>query len=184
MILDKPIETERLLLRSLDPEAVDARYVGWLNDPAINRYLEVRHARQDLAGVKDYVRQMNASKTSLLLGIFLKTPAGRGPHIGNIKLGPIDPVHRHAHIGFLIGEKTRWGQGYTTEAVRALTRYGHEKIGLVKVTAGCYAANAASARVFLKLGYVQEARLRDQVASGAGRDDQLLFAHFPDAAKP
>src|SRR5205814_2669717 len=77
-------------------------------------------------------------------------------HIGNIKLGPIHWIHRYAEIGLLIGEKSCWGQGYASEAIRLVTTYAFERLNLHKVTAGCYATNVGSVRAFEKAGFVRE----------------------------
>jgi [ribosomal protein S5]-alanine N-acetyltransferase len=177
MNLDESLETERLILRCLDPDEVDAAYVGWLNDPAVNRYMEVRFARQDVAGVRRFVRDANASASELLLGIFLKTAPAAAAHIGNIKIGPISAPHRRADIGLVIGSATHRGKGYASEAIGAATRYARERLGLIKLTAGLYAANIACHRAFLRAGYVEEARLKDHCASGDGREDVILLAH-------
>jgi len=182
MIIASPLKTPRLILRSLDPDGVDERYVRWLNDPLVNRYLEVRLAHQDMASVRAFVRAANDSESSLLLGIYLDPPGGLGPHIGNIKLGPIVWPHGRGDIDLVLGEASEWGKGYATEAIGAVTAYAHEVLGLFKVTAGLYADNGGSARAFLKAGFVQEARLKSHWVCGDGRGDQLLFAHF--AAEP
>jgi len=40
------IETERLVLRSLELEDISKDYVDWLNDPAVNKYLSCATAHQ------------------------------------------------------------------------------------------------------------------------------------------
>ena len=40
----QPLRTERIELRNLEPAEVTSRYVDWLNDAAVNRFLEVRFA--------------------------------------------------------------------------------------------------------------------------------------------
>jgi RimJ/RimL family protein N-acetyltransferase len=178
MNLDGNLETERLILRCLDPEEVGDEYVGWLNDPAVNRYMEVRFTRQDVAGVRRFVRDANASASELLLGIFLKTTPTAAAHIGNIKIGPISAPHQRADVGLVIGAAAHRGKGYASEAIEAATRYACEKLGLIKLTAGLYAANIACYRAFFRAGYVEEARLKGHSASGEGRDDVILLAYW------
>ena len=40
-------------------------------------------------------------------------------HIGNIKLGPIDFIHKNALISYFIGEKKYWGKNITTMAIKS-----------------------------------------------------------------
>ncbi len=44
-------------------------------------------------------------------------------HIGNIKIGNIDQIHRFADVGLLIGEASARGKGYGTEAILLACRY-------------------------------------------------------------
>ena len=36
------LQSSRLLLRALDSADLNATYLGWLNDPSVNRYLGTR----------------------------------------------------------------------------------------------------------------------------------------------
>lgn len=173
MKLPSPIVTERLQLRSLTVADASSKYVSWLNDSDINRFLESRFlAHPDRQDVEDFIRIQNESAHSLLLGIFLQR---EGRHIGNIKLGPIVAQHRRADVGFLIGDKSSWGFGYATEAISAVSQYGLKHLGLEKITAGCYATNLASSRALAKAGFSHDATLPNQVICEGRRIDSWLF---------
>jgi [ribosomal protein S5]-alanine N-acetyltransferase len=173
MILPAPILTERLVLRSLAEQDVTPKYLHWLLDEAITRYLEVRFSPgQTLETLEKFVIAANDSSDTLLLGIFTKDPSR---HIGNIKLGPICRNHSRADLGFLIGEREAWGKGFATEAIVATSRYALSSLKLAKLTAGCYASNQGSARALEKAGFAQEACLREHQVSGGVREDVLLF---------
>lgn len=176
------METDRLILRCLDPNEVDGRYVGWLNDPVVNRYLEVRLAPQTLESVRGFVADINASDHSLMLGMFVKAAAGQ--HIGNIKIGPVNRHHKRGDIGLVIGERSQWGKGYAAEAIGRFTDYGHQEMGLVRITAGVYEKNVGSQKAFLKCGYEQEALLKNFWESdGEEREGEFIFAHFKEAKR-
>lgn len=57
-----------------------------------------------------------------------------------------------AELGYWIG-KPYWGQGFATEASRALMNYGFAKGGIKRFTCCHFAGNPASARVAAKLGF-------------------------------
>ena len=173
MILSEPLETPNLLLRTLEPAGISQSYLSWLTDPEINRYLEVRFAGpMNLRDLKEFVRSVNASADNLMLGIFLKRD---GRHIGNVKLGPIDRRHARSEIGFLIGDKTCWGQGYASEAIKAVSRYGFDQLGLAKITAGCYETNLGSSKALLKAGFAHEGTRPAHVISEGRRIASLLY---------
>jgi len=168
MLLSAPLLTLRLSVRSLTVSDVTPRYVSWLNDPEINRYLESRFVRQTNESVRSFVETLNASPTDLLCGLFLREGAR---HIGNVRLGPIDIHHRRAPIGILMGEKDVWGKGLGAEAVTAFVDYAFDALSLRKVTAACYEANLASAQMFRKAGFHHEARFpKDLLCEGAWQD--------------
>jgi [ribosomal protein S5]-alanine N-acetyltransferase len=173
MILSSPIDTPRTLLRTLEPSDVGSRYLAWLSDPNVTRFLEIRFSPVcSTEELMSFVNSANASADSLLLGIFLRE--GRR-HIGNIKLGPVQIAHKRAEIGFLIGEKDCWGQGYAAEAIAALSRYGHDCLGLGKIKAGCYETNVGSAKALLKAGFTHEATISSDVICDGKRVASWLF---------
>ena len=173
MILASPIETPQLLLKTIEPSDVGSRYLAWLSDPEITRFLEVRFTPvRSISDIASFVQSVNASAHSLLLGIFLKEERR---HIGNIKLGPVQVDHRRAELGFLIGEKDCWGQGYMSQAIAALSRYGFDRLELEKITSGCYEDNVGCAKALLKAGFMQEARIPSHVLFEGRRVASLLF---------
>jgi RimJ/RimL family protein N-acetyltransferase len=165
-------EGERIYLRPVALADAGARYVAWMNDPEINRYLESRFEAATLPGLRSFIRSMRADPDNVFLAIVLK----RGHrHIGNIKLGPINRIHGFGEIGILLGEKDCWGKGYATEAISVLSDYAFGRLGLHKLTAGAYAANRGSVRAFLKAGFAREGVKRDQYRCGNGYQDLVLL---------
>lgn len=166
------LTTNRLLLRPLQPSEVGQAYVGWLADPRVNRFLETRHTEQTLESIRMFVESVNGSNHSALWGVF---PKESGRHVGNIKLGPIDPRYRRADVGLLIGDQREWGKGYAIEMIAAVTHHGLVDLGLKKLTAGCYSANEASRRAFLANHFSEVGRRRDHwLVDDEWMDDIIL----------
>ena len=174
MITDGPIETARLLLRNLTEADASQRYLSWLNDPEVLRYLEIRFSKVgDLKELGSFVNAVNKSTDTLMLGIFRKDT---GQHIGNIKLGPIKFDHARAEIGFLIGDRLSWGAGYASEAIQAVSQFGLDHLNLAKIGAGCYETNVGSMKALLKAGFLQVATIPNDVVSDGVRVASHLFA--------
>lgn len=151
------IAGERIHLRSLTADDVSEAYLGWMKDPETNRFLESRFTTHSLESLHAFVSAMADDPLNLLAGIFLNES---GRHIGNIKLGPVDPHHDRAMVGLLIGDRSCWGRGFASEAISILTRFAFGRVGLHRLTAGAYADNVGSIRAFEKAGWRREGVLR------------------------
>ena len=83
---------------------------------------------------------------------------------------------RHsAELGYWLGEPY-WGRGVMTEAVVAVTTYGLEQLGLVRIFATPFEWNLASCRVLEKGGYTLEGRHQKAVTKDGQTIDELMYA--------
>ena len=154
-----------------EADCTDA-YVGWLNDPEVTRYLETRWHPQTLDTITAYVRGMLADPSSHLLAIVERSS---GRHVGNLKLGPVSERHSHADVSYFIGERSVWGRGYATDAIRVAAGIGFERLGLHRPQAGVYQGNLASARALERAGFREEGRLRQQLRGPDGWEDHVWY---------
>lgn len=137
-------------LRQLKPTDVFSGYVAGLNDPEVNKYLEVRHNKQTIESVTDFVSTNERSSTSCLFGIW---PDNSSRFIGTVRIHGIDRLSKKGHIGICLFEKTAWRQGFGSKAIRSATRWAIESQGLRWIEAGAYESNIASQKMFLSSGY-------------------------------
>ena len=149
------LESERLLLRPVELTDVNETYRSWMNDPVVMQYTESRFQTHSLEQIRQYVLSVQADESSCFFAIVEKKT---GKHIGNIKIGHIHPVHRHADVGIILGDKTCWGKGYAAESLRLVAGYARQSLQLHKLMAGIYANNIGSIQAFLKAGFVAEGR--------------------------
>jgi len=80
-----------------------------------------------------------------------------------------------AELGYEIAP-AQWGQGYATEAARAMLAFGFDTLRLHRVWSTCVAENVASAHVLAKLGMRLEGRLREKQCMKGRWWDTLLYA--------
>ncbi len=151
------ISGERIYLKMLSIEDVGENYAAWLHDEEITQFLEIRWRTFTLEEIKDYVKAMNESPNDFLFGIFLMENA---EHIGNIKVGEINQIHRFGDVGLIIGNKNMWGKGYGTEAIKLATQYAFEELNLNHLKAGLYADNTGCYKAFLKADYREVGRYK------------------------
>lgn len=86
-----------------------------------------------------------------------------------------DVYRKTARIGYWVGEAF-WGRGIVTEALTLVTDYAFDTFDLVRLQAGVFAHNDASARVLEKAGYTFEGRLRANCFKDSKVIDELLYA--------
>jgi [ribosomal protein S5]-alanine N-acetyltransferase len=146
------LQTERLLLRVLEPEDADALYAV-LGDPVtMSHYPEP----WSLVGVHELIAAHRTLYETARIGWFAMVLRETGKLIGDcgISFQNIDGVAE-----FEIGYHTRrdfWGKGYASEAAQEVKRYGFEELGFRKICSYMAADHLASRRVAEKNGMILE----------------------------
>lgn len=162
---------KRISLRPLTSRDLRGAYLEWLNDPDTTRFLETGRVPVTAKALEQTFARVSADPRIALFAILDRSRR----HVGNIKLGPADPIHRHASLGILIGEPQARKQGYGLEAVELVVGYGFTQLNLRKITAGMYADHHASRRLFEKAGFKSEGRLRKHLFRDGTYHDKLLM---------
>ena len=98
-----------------------------------------------------------------------------GCFIGWIGLQHWDHDNRSANLGYVFAEHA-WGQGYATEAGRALLEWGFDVMDLNRVSAQTDTRNEASARVLTKIGFTLEGILRENVIVDGEVSDDATYS--------
>jgi len=175
------IQGRRIYLKKLDPDYLSDEYVAWMKDPEVLRYLATPLVSCTVNKLKEFVAAANVSGRDYLWGIYL---LDSHQHIGNIKIGNVDPVLKFGDLGLIIGVKGLWGQGYATEAIKVATQYAFDKIKLRKIVAGILGPNIASYHAFLKAGYRKVGRYAKHCLFEAKFVDKILVEKCADGALP
>lgn len=127
------------------------RYVGWLNDPEVVRFSELRHRRHDRRSCEAY-RQAMAESRNLFLAI--ETPDFG--HVGNVA-ATFDRPNRSADLSIVIGEPKARRTGLASEAWCNLADWLLGPGGMRRLTAGTMECNHAMIALMRKSGMAIEA---------------------------
>jgi len=163
---------KRILLKKLTVSDVSDAYHRWMNDPEINQYMESRFFPSSLEDLKANVEKIADSQDNFFFAIL--TNENR-KHIGNIKLGPVNWIHRRADIGIIIGDKNSWGRGYGSDAIEAICSFAFRNLNLHKLTAGGYVSNVASYKAFKKCQFQLEGTRKCHAFCNGQYADTLLL---------
>ena len=165
------LETRRYLLRTLDENDATERYLSWMRDPEVMRYLHARFETHSLDSIRRYIAGHD-NRTSFLIGVFCKES---GLHVGNYS-ARCNPHHKTVEQGVLIGDRAHWGRGAVLETRAAVLDFLFDVQGMEKVCGNVYADNVASLFNYKAQGWRHEGTLVSHVKSGEGRCDVLCFA--------
>ena len=172
--------SDRIHLRIIKDSDVSQEYCDWLNDPEVNCYLETRYQMQTLSDIARFVAEKRDSNSEYLFAMVRNVD---DKHIGNIKIGPIQPWHRLADVSLFIGNRECWGKGFASEAIKRITAFAFSELRLNKVSASIYAKNIGSIQAFIKAGWRREAVLRRHYIHDDGPMDIVLMGLCADETK-
>ena len=154
------MQTERLTLRAYALSDIPALVplIGTREVAATTLRIPHPYSESDARVFIARVQEDLSNGSSLPLGIVLRES---GALCGGVRLR-IELDHRRAELGYWIGVPY-WGNGYATEAARAIVNYGFGTLGLHRIFASHFGNNHASARVLTKIGMRHEGSLRAHV---------------------
>lgn len=168
------LTTDRLLLRDF-VESDWPAVLAYQSDPRYLRFYEwTERTPEDVQAFvgRFLAQQEETPRLKYQLAIVLQAT---GQLIGN---AGIRMKSASAHEGDIGGEldPQHWGQGYATEAARAIVQFGFDELHLHRISAHSVAENLGSARILEKLGMQLEGRLRDSEQFKGRYWDTLHFA--------
>ena len=94
-----------------------------------------------------------------------------GIGVANIRRG----VAQMASLGYWIGQPHA-RQGYMTESVRTVVRFGFNQLGLHRIEAVCLPTNIASKHLLERVGFTLEGYARAYLRIDGAWQDHLMFA--------
>lgn len=166
------LHTGRLLLRPFDQS--DAAEVQRLAGDWViaDTTLNIPHPYQD-GMAEEWIATHQPKFEAGKLVNFAIILRDTGDLIGAMGL-VINARFQRAGLGYWIG-KPHWGQGYCTEAGRAVVDYAFDELNLNRVHSCHLTRNPASGRVMQKLGMVHEGRARQHVKRWDVYEDLELY---------
>lgn len=103
--------------------------------------------------------------------------------VGEAVLWGIDTHHRSAHVGLSLRPAAR-GRGLGVDAVRVLTRYGFDTLGLRRLQIETLSDNAAMIAIAERVGYRREGQLRASAWANGAFHDEVIYGLLADEWRP
>lgn len=167
------IETERLLLKEINPAILKRLYTSF-SDEDIKRFLGFVSDEALDAERKRYDEGLSWYRaTSQAFLIFDKETDKR---IGMIGYHSWYKQHSRAEIGYDISDESLRGKGLMTEAMEAAIAYGFEQMELNRIEALIGSANVPSLKLVSRFGFTKEGVLRSHYCKNGKIEDSLCFS--------
>ena len=172
-----PIVTERLVLRRYTHDDIPD-VLTFASQPSVARVTSSRIPATE-EGVRQYVDEQNSYQPFEKDRVFELAIERKedGKVIGLV--GLICQDHGQGEMGWALGVEYR-GQGYATEAARALMDYGFTSLGLHRIHADTNTDNLASRRIMERLGMRREGLLRGAVYEDGKWVDRTVYGLLAD----
>ena len=121
------INENQVTLKLLEIKDYTPNYLVWMNNKEITLFTEQRHIKQTKKKILEFIKDKQKSKNEFLFGIFLNKK-NKIVHVGNIKLGPINFIHKTSEISYFIGDKKYWGINITSIAIKKILKIAKKKV--------------------------------------------------------
>lgn len=184
MNIEIGIITDRLVLRPLRMDDIEAFKLGFEKSlPPMNRFdeggFETDFITEEWLGKLLLRRKEEADRDySYMLNIFRKSD---GASLGYCNITPhYREDFQYARIGYTL-HNIYWGNGYATEAIRAMVKIGFEQLRLHRLEAHVNLDNPASKRALQKAGFEFECIRRGFILEdGIWTDNEIYFINNDD----
>lgn len=163
---------EKVFLRPMEREDINDDYLDWVNDISLNTYILQSAYPVNTDSAVRYYEQSQPPGAVYFAICDIETCT----HIGNARLSLIDPIHRVATYGRIIGHKDFLGRGYGSDALIQLLRFGFHKLGLNRIWSSAVTDNHASLGSNDRVGMVREGILREYVYADGKFHDTVVLA--------
>ena len=172
---------ERIRFRR-DERSDIPRFVEWLNDPEVTRYLgamtlPISQANEE--GWFENMLKLPPEEQPFAIEVREAQTAEGGDGwklIGNCGFFDFRRSVRSAEVGLFIGDKSCWNKGYGTEVMRLLLRVGFETLNLNRIYLHVDDGNRGGIRAYEKAGFVHEGRLRQAAYVDGNYQDMLIMS--------
>jgi ribosomal-protein-serine acetyltransferase len=157
-------------LRSLEPEDAEAVFaVIDANREHLRRWFPWVDPTVSPAEPRAFIERSRASENDVeAVGIWVD-----GGFAGSIGMR-VDPLNNHGELGYWLA-KSFEGRGLVTKGCRALIEHGLRELRLHRIVITAAPDNVRSRAVAERLGFTQEAQLRDAGLAAGGYHDLVVY---------
>ena len=168
------MEGKLVRLRAYEKSDLDS-IMKWVNDEEVTDLLGGEMLVYPVSSIAEERFIEAAAGTSDKQKSFAIETLAERRYIGGISFNVIDWLNRSAGLGIVIGDKSLWGKGYGTDAMRVLMRLAFDKMNLHRLWLHVHDYNPRAIASYEKCGFKREGMLRqDHFTRGRYHDTIVM----------
>jgi RimJ/RimL family protein N-acetyltransferase len=148
-------------LRAYEKSDLDS-IMKWINDEEVTDFLAGGMLTYPVSSITEEKFIEMAAKSSDTDKSFAIETLAEGKYLGGTAFHAINWLNRSAGLGITIGDKSCWGRGYGTDAMRVMMRLGFDKMNLHRLWLHVHEYNPRAIASYDKLGFKREGVLRKE----------------------
>jgi len=161
------IKGRMVIMKPISQKEINEHYISWLNNPETNKFLEVRHKKQSIEDVINYINILRTKPCCELFAVFTKK---EHIHIGNVAITHYNPDNQgYAIYGLLIGDPRARMLGLGGEVTVLIIEYLFRNPDIRRIQGGVIADNYSAWRVLESSGFKREGVLRKHAVLLSGK---------------
>lgn len=168
------MEGKLIKLRPIERSDLDS-IMSWVGDEEVTNFLGGEMLLGPLSRIAEEKFIERASESSVNSRLFVIETLADRRYLGSTDLHNINWVNRTAEVGIVIGDKSCWGKGYGSDAMRVLLRYAFDKINLNRVSLKVFAYNPRAIASYERCGFRREGLLRQDKFLGGNYHDTIVM---------
>jgi RimJ/RimL family protein N-acetyltransferase len=169
------MEGKLVRLRAYEKSDLDAA-MKWINDEEVTDLLGGDMLVYPVSSIAEekFIEAFGAAADDKHKTFVIETLA-EPRNIGAISFNSINWRNRVAGLGIMIGDKSLWGKGYGTDAMRVMMRLGFDKMNLHRLWLHVFDYNRRAIASYDKCGFKREGVLRqDHFKQGRYHDTIVM----------
>jgi RimJ/RimL family protein N-acetyltransferase len=170
--MSNPLDGKLVRLSFANTDEVVQMWQCWDMDTEFKRLLDDQPPR--MVSTAEQRKELDEETRSDKSFFFAVRPLDTDQKIGFTALW-INWPHRDAFVAIGIGERSYWGKGYGTDAMRLTLRYAFEELNLHRVSLTVWGVNERAIRSYINAGFKLEGRVRENMQRDGRRLDTLVM---------
>jgi RimJ/RimL family protein N-acetyltransferase len=147
----RKIESERLYLSPINIDDYEI-YAKWANDKKVMLNLGAYGNILNAQAEKEFLEKLSREMYNFSIVL------NNDELIGSISLMDLNYVNQTATLGLFIGEEEKRGQGYGTEAIKAMLDFGFSVLNLNNIMLTVFEFNECGIKAYKKAGFKEFGR--------------------------